>query len=150
MTAFVTGGAGFLLAVLWFDLMFDVQVARRRERELPEEALASISAYYGRVTIGASPMNRLVAAVMLATLAAIVVQIAESDSPAWVGWASLALAGPAVTVAAAHTVPAAVRLGRRRGPAELEGRLARSILRDHALCLAAIAAVLVIQLAFAI
>lgn len=149
MTAFVTGGAGFLLAVLWFDLMFDVQVARRRERELPAAALASISAYYGRVTIGASPMNRLVAAVMLATLAAIVVQIAEGDAPAWVGWASLALAGSAVSVAAGHTVPAAVRLGRRVGPVELESRLARSILRDHLLCIAAIAAVLVIQLAFA-
>jgi hypothetical protein len=24
MTPFVTAGAGFLLAVLWFDLMFDV------------------------------------------------------------------------------------------------------------------------------
>ena len=27
---FVTGGAGSLLAVLWFDLMFDVQALRRR------------------------------------------------------------------------------------------------------------------------
>ena len=28
VSAFVTAGAGFLLAVLWFDLMFDVQVLR--------------------------------------------------------------------------------------------------------------------------
>ena len=27
MEAFVTAGAGFLLAVLWFDLMFDVRFA---------------------------------------------------------------------------------------------------------------------------
>src|SRR6185437_10944927 len=51
MTAFVTAPAGFLLAVLWFDLMFDVQVLRHRGREsLPEEVLASIGGYYRRVT----------------------------------------------------------------------------------------------------
>jgi hypothetical protein len=45
VTALVTAGSGFLLAVLWFDLMFDVQVLRRRERggEVPEEVLASIA-----------------------------------------------------------------------------------------------------------
>ena len=36
MTPFVTAGAGFLLAVLWFDLMFDVQALPHRGRELPE------------------------------------------------------------------------------------------------------------------
>ena len=50
MTAFVTAGAGFLLAVLWFDLMFDVQTRRSAANVLPTEVLASISAYYRRVT----------------------------------------------------------------------------------------------------
>jgi hypothetical protein len=50
MSAFVTAGAGFLLAVLWFDLMFDVQVMGHREGDLPEEVLASIASYYRRVT----------------------------------------------------------------------------------------------------
>ncbi|MEX2195036.1 MAG: hypothetical protein WD844_07100 [Thermoleophilaceae bacterium] len=149
MTAFVTTGAGFLLAVLWFDLMFDVQTLRPRGRELPEEILASIAGYYGRVTTAARPMNRLIAAVMLATVAAIAVQIAEGDVRAWVGWASLGLAGAAVALAAAHTVPAAVRLGKRRDTAEVQSRLARSILRDHLLCLGAIAALLTLQLALA-
>ena len=66
VSAFVTAGAGFLLAVVWFDLMFDVQVIGTRERELPEPVLASIAGYYRRVTTAARPMNRLVAAVMLA------------------------------------------------------------------------------------
>lgn len=43
MTRFVTSGAGFLLAVLWFDLMFDVQALPHRGRELPEHTLASIA-----------------------------------------------------------------------------------------------------------
>jgi hypothetical protein len=148
VTQFVTGGVGFLLAVLWFDLMFDVQALRHRRGEVPEDALASIAAYYRRVTTAARPMNRLIAAVMVATLAAIVAQIAGGDAPDWVGWASLGLAGAAIALAGAHTVPAAVRLGARRDTPAMQGRLARSILRDHLLCLAAIASVLVVQLAF--
>ena len=142
MNAFVTAGAGFLLAVLWFDLMFDVQVLRGP----PEAGLASISGYYRRVTTDARPMNMLVGAAMVGTLAAIVVQIAEGDAPAWVGWASLALAGSAIGLAAVHTFPAAVRLGALRDPPKVQLRLARSILRDHLICFPAIATVLVIQL----
>ena len=94
MNAFVAAGAGFLLAVLWFDLMFDIQVVWRREAGegaraapaargglLPEAVLRSIAAYYARVTTAARPMNRLVAAVMLATLAAIVVEITGGEGP---------------------------------------------------------------------
>jgi hypothetical protein len=148
VTASISAGAGFLLAVLWFDLMFDVQVRRHPEGELPEEVLASIAGYYRRVTTAARPMNRLVAAAMLATVGAVVVQIGRADEPRWVGWASLGLVGFAVAIAAAHTVPAAVRLGARRDPPEAQSRLARSILRDHVLCFAAIASTLVVQLGF--
>jgi RsiW-degrading membrane proteinase PrsW (M82 family) len=151
VTPFVAAGAAFLLAVLWFDLMFDLQVLGRREHP-PEHraaALASISAYYRRVTTTARPMNRLVAAVMLGTIVAICLQIAGDDAPAWVGWASLALVGSAVTLAAAHTVPSAVRLGTRSDSLDAQMRLAKSILRDHLLCVAAIVSALTIQLAFA-
>jgi hypothetical protein len=146
MRPFVTAGAGFLLAVLWFDLMFDVQVLRRPVSR--EEALDSIAAYYRRVTSAARPMSRLVAAVMLGTIAAIVVQIARGDGPGWAPWASLVLAGSAIGTAAAHTFPSAVRLGARGDSIDRQERLARGILRDHLVCLPAIAAVLVIELAF--
>ena len=57
----VTAAAGFLVAVLWFDLMFDVQVLRHRHHGvLPEPVLVSIAGYYRRVTTTASPMGRLV------------------------------------------------------------------------------------------
>jgi peptidoglycan/LPS O-acetylase OafA/YrhL len=149
MNAFVTAGAGFLMAVLWFDLMFDVQALRSREGILPEGVLASIAGYYRRVTREARRMNKLVALVMAATLAAVVVQIAKGDDPAWVGWVSLVLVVSAVWLAAAHTFKAGARLGARRDPPEVQSAIARSILRDHLLCLPAIVAVLVIQLAFA-
>jgi len=149
VTAPISAGAGFLLAVLWFDLMFDVQVIGHRGRELPEEALASIGGYYRRVTTAARPMNRLIAVVMLATIAAIVVQLARRDAPLSVSIASLALAGSAILLAAAHTVPNAVRLGGREDRAEVQSRLARAIFRDHVLCAGAITALMVVQLAWA-
>jgi hypothetical protein len=145
VNAFVAAGAGFLLAVLWFDLMFDVQV---RGADPPAGAVDSIAAYYARVTTAARPMNRLVATAMVATLAAIVVQLATGDGPAWVGWTSLALTLAAVGLAGARTVPTAVRLGAGGGtPAERVG-MARAILRQHVACLAAIGALLALQLAF--
>jgi hypothetical protein len=149
VTTLVTAGAAFLVAVLWFDLMFDVQVLRHREGALPENVLASISGYYRRVTTAARPMNRLISAVMLGTITAIVVQIAKADSPRWAGWASLGLAGSAVLLAAGHTVPSAVRLGGRTDAVDVQSRLARSICRDHLLCLPAISALLTVQLVFA-
>jgi hypothetical protein len=149
-SAIVTAGAGFLLAVLWFDLMFDVQVLRHRGGELPEDVLASIAAYYRRVTTAAGPMSFLVAAVMLATLGAIVAEIAGADAPRGAAWASLLLAGGAIGTAMAHTFPAAVRLGARTGTAAAQSRLARSICRDHLLCLGAIISLLAVQLAFVV
>jgi hypothetical protein len=147
MTQFIAAGAGFLLAVLWFDLMFDVQIARYRTDGPPEGVLTSIAAYYRRVTTTARPMNRLVAAVMLGTLGAIIAQIARGDHPLWVGWVSLALGAAPIGLAAAHTVPSAVRLGSRRDPIERQTALARSILRDHVLCALTILALLAVQLA---
>jgi hypothetical protein len=132
--------------VLWFDLMFDVQARAHRGDELPAAVLDSIGAYYGRVTTAARPMNRLVAGAMLATLAAIVVQLAGGHAPAWVGSASLALTAAAVGVAAARTVPAAVRLGSGAGTPAERTRAARGVLREHVFCFAAISAVLVLQL----
>ncbi|MGH2924705.1 MAG: hypothetical protein ACRDK1_01900 [Solirubrobacterales bacterium] len=152
MTAAVTAGAGFLLAVLWFDLMFDVQARRSSgdDRALPEAALASIAGYYARVTTAARPMNRLIALVMAATLVAAGVQLVREDVPVWVSVASIALLAGAVTVAAVATVPKAVRLGTRADPIGVQSRLAGSILRDHLICFGAIAALIVIQLGFAI
>ena len=147
MSAFVTAGAGFLAAVLWFDLMFDVQVRGHDGPQLPEAALASIAAYYRRVTTTAVPMSRLIALVMLATLVAIVTEIATGEGPAWASWWSLALAGVAIALAGGRIVPNAVRLGEQRDPADVQSALARSIWRGHVLCLAAICGLLALQLA---
>jgi hypothetical protein len=148
MSAAVTAGAGFLLAVLWFDLMFDVQVRGHGGHELPEEVLASTAGYYRRVTTAARPMNRLVALAMLATLTGIAVEIAHGDGPTWAPWASLALAIPPIALAGARTVPSAVRLGTRAESLARQSARARSICREHVFCALAIAALLALQLAF--
>jgi hypothetical protein len=149
--ALAGAGAGFLLAVLWFDLMFDVQTIPHRGAVLPEEVLASISAYYRRVTTTARPMNRLIALVMLGTLAAIVIELLRRHTQLWVAWASLVAAAAPIALALAgiRTVPSAVRLGARHDPTERQSALARSICRQHIFCAIAIAALLVLQLAFA-
>jgi hypothetical protein len=146
VNAFVAAGAGFLLAVLWFDLMFDVQTISHPS--VPEEVLGSISGYYRRVTTEARPMNRLVAAVMLGTISAIGAEIVTSDAPAWVGWTSLVFVLGAVGLAGVRTVPAAVRLGSRADPVDRQRVLARAICRDHLACLLAILTVVVVQLGF--
>jgi hypothetical protein len=148
MQTYAGAGAGFLLAVLWFDLMFDVQLLGTGA-DVPESVLASISGYYKRVTTDARPMNRLVAAVMLGTIASVVTEIVRAHGPRWAPWASLVLVVSAVALAGARTVPNAVRLGARRQPLPDQSALARSILRHHLAGLIAIAALLVIQLGWA-
>jgi hypothetical protein len=147
--AFVTAGGGFLLSVLWFDLMFDVQVLGHQEGELSEDVLASTAGYYRRVTTAARPMNRLIAAVMLATLAATVGEVLDGDVSRWVAWISLALLAASILLAAVHTVPSAVRLGARSDTVDRQSALARSICREHLMCLAAIATLLALQLSSA-
>jgi hypothetical protein len=149
MVAFVTAGAGFLLAVLWFDLMFDVQVLAHRDGSVPEGVLASIAGYYRRVTTAARPMNRLIGTVMLATLAALVVEVARAEPMQWVAWVSLALAAAPFALAGARIVPMAVRLGARADAPERQSELARAIFRDHVICTASILVLLVLQLSFA-
>src|SRR6266542_6491108 len=94
--------------------MHDVQVVGHRgAAELPADVLASIARYYRRVTTDARPMNRLVALVMLATLAAVIAEIAADDVRSWVAWTSLVLAAAPISLGAVHTFKAAVRLGGR-------------------------------------
>lgn len=149
MTPFVTAGAGFLLAVLWFDLMHDVQVVGHADDDVPAEALDSIAGYYRRVTTDARPMNRLVSVSMVATIGALVAQLVAGDTETWVAAASLALVTAAVLLAVARTVRNAVRLGGRRDPVGLQSRLARAVFHDHLFCATAVTAVLVLELAFA-
>src|SRR5690349_12981546 len=113
MAPFAACGAAFLVCVLWFDLMFDVQVrGTKRGALVPAAALQSISAYYRRVTTEARPMNLLIGIVMLATLVLLVAEIATRAVPIWLSGVSLAAALSGIGLARARIVPNAMRLGR--------------------------------------
>ena len=143
MEAFVAVGAGFLLGVLWFDLMFDVQV---RHAPVEPAAVHSIATYYRRVTTDARPMNNVVALAMAATVAAIVAELVSSEIDAWVGWVSLVLAVAPMGLAATRTVPRAKRLGAASDPGDVQAAMARRILAEHVACLVAIVILITVQL----
>jgi len=126
--------------------MFDSQARRHPTGDLPEPVLASIGSYYRRVTTDARPMNRLVAAAMVVTIAGVVVELARSDIDAWAGWLSLVLVAIPVGLAGRRTVPRAVRLGSRADTITEQSTAARLILREHVFCFASISALLVVQL----
>ena len=146
MSRFVAAGMSFLLAVLWFDLMFDVQTRGHAGEILPPEVLASISTYYRRVTTEAHPMNRLVSAVMIFTILAICAQIYEGRSRWWVGWGTLAIVCIGVALTFTRTFPNAVRLGSATDTLAIQSQLARSIYSDHVFAFARMLVLLALQL----
>ena len=133
MTGVLAATGGFLLAVLWMDLMFDIE-ARGGKAVLEEPVLQSITGYYRRATTTSQPMGAVIAGVMLLLLAALTAEAVRGDSPGWLIGASALLAGGPIALALLRTVPNAVRLGRRTGSPAEQTRLARAVLRDHVIC----------------
>jgi hypothetical protein len=128
--------AGFLLAVLWMDLIFDSQVLRHRRADvLPEPVLDSISRYYHRATTTSHPMSWLIALVMVVLLGSLGFRAYRGADPGWVLAVSAVLAGVPILLAMTRTVPNAVALGNRAGTPDEQSRLARAICRDHIVCL---------------
>jgi hypothetical protein len=136
---------GFLLAVLWMDLMFDVQVLRHRAGEIPEPVLSSIAAYYRRTTTTAQPMGSLIAVVMLIAIVTLVLQVFDDGGRRWLAVASLLLSVGPIGLAAVRIIPNAVRLGSRSDDALRQSALARSICKDHVLCVVCIVAFVALQ-----
>jgi hypothetical protein len=140
--AFVAAGAGFLLAVLWFDLMFDIAAWRAPTTE----SIEMVSRYYRRVTTDARPMNRLVALAMIGTVAGVVYELVRSIGPSWARWLSLLLVAAPVAVAGSMTVRRAVRLGADVDEPREQLMMAQTIFREHVFCLVCISALLAVQL----
>jgi hypothetical protein len=145
----LTACSGFLLAVLWMDLIFDSQVVPHRNslEPLPEPVLESIAAYYHRATTTSRPMSRLIALVMLILLGALGFHAVRGHDPGWLLGTSAGLAGVPIVLALTRTVPNAVRLGNRVGDPAEQTRLARSILADHVICFGCMLAFLVLWVA---
>ncbi len=147
MGGLAAAGLGFLLAVLWFDLMFDVQAwaSRRSPADIPERVVDSVATYYRRVTTDARPMNRLVAVAMLATLGALVATVVRGGARGG-EIAALVLTALPIGYAAVRIVPAAVRLGAATDDLATRQTLVRRILVGHVACWLSIASALVVVL----
>ena len=151
MNALLAACGGFLLAILWMDLIFDTQVLEkpRENGALPEPVLASIAAYYRRATTDSYPMSRLIAAVMgIAVLGSAFALLAGRGALLLRLLALTLVAGPTV-LAATRVVPDAVRLGARSDDAVKQSSLARGICRDHLVCLAGVAGFLAVEFSLA-
>jgi hypothetical protein len=148
----LTACSGFLFAVLWMDLMFDIQVFGHRSagEELPEPVLASIAGYYHRATTTSRPMGRLIALVMLILLSALGFQATLGKDPGWLLVVSAGLAGIPTMLALTQTVPDAIRLGHRTDSVAEQSHLARSVCRDHLVCVGCMLAFLVLWVAHSV
>jgi hypothetical protein len=147
----MTACSGFLLAVLWMDLMFDVQVlAHRHAAELPESVVASVAGYYHRVTTASRPMSYLVAVVMAILLITLGLRLSGGRDPLWLVLLSIPLAAGPILFAVLRTVPSAVRLGLRTGSPAEQARRSRAICVDHLVCLGGLMLFLGLWLAYAL
>jgi hypothetical protein len=126
-------GIGFLLAVLWIDIIFDSMVLPHRDTKepLPQEVLETMTRFFHRLT----DKPRLIFVIMSTMLAIIILQIVQSSVPAWAGWSSLILFLTPTGFAAIRVIPTAQRLGSRKDTIEKQSELARSLIGMHTFCL---------------
>ncbi len=137
--------AGCLLAVLWMDLMFDVQYFSRE----PVDAVTSIATYYRRVTLDAGWMSGLIATVMLVTIVGVVIQVRISRTPRWRRAVTAVLAFAPITLALVLVVPAARELGASNASVVDRLELVRFIAWSHLGCFASMACFLATQIRLA-
>jgi uncharacterized membrane protein YfcA len=147
VSSLLTACGGFLLAVLWMDLIFDTQVLGRslENGALPESVLASIAAYYRRATTDSRPMSRLIAFVMAIAVLGSTFALFAGRGAFKLRLLAVSLVAAPTALAAVRVVPNAVRLGARKDDLVTQTWLARAICRDHFVCFAAIAAFIAVE-----
>jgi hypothetical protein len=120
---------GFMMAVLYIDLMFDVSAApyRRTRTALPKHVLDSITHYYGRIT--QNPYVLMF--VILTATACIGAEIAYHLAPPWAGYSSLFLIGLSMVLSALKVIPTAQRLGAATDSEEARTRMIHGMLPFH-------------------
>ncbi len=139
---------GFMLAILYMDLMFDVMSVpyRRSGAALPRDVLEPITHYYRRVT--QNPYVLMF--VMLTTTTFLVLQVVYGLTPRWAAYTSLVAMGLAMATGILKVIPAARRIASGKDPAEVQARLIHGVFTAHVLLLACIVVLAAIQLAAAV
>lgn len=131
MRALLAACGGFLLAIIWVDMMFDIQAYRAKTKTLPEKILSATASYYRQITKGADPMRQLVTFVMAVLGLALIYDLALGTTPLWYRGVSFALAIPGPVLALVRTLKNAMRLSERGDSVETQSALAHSLFSDH-------------------
>jgi hypothetical protein len=134
---------GFMIAVLYIDLVFDMSALphRRTGAPLPADVLDPIATYYRYIT--RNPY--LLTFVMLTTTVCIVVEIVYGLVPRWAGYLSLFLMGLSMSAAVLKVIPAAQRLAAGKDTVEQQTHLVHGILPYHLVLLASILSLATVQ-----
>ncbi len=127
---------GFMIAVLYMDLVFDMSALPYRSSgaPLPADVLESIASYYRLIT--KNPY--LLTFVMLTATGCVVAQIAYALVARWVAWTSLGLMALAMSTAVFKVIPTAQRLATSKDAVEQRTRMVHSILPYHLVLLTCI------------
>jgi len=138
---------GFMIAVLYLDLVFDVSAVPYRQAKgpLPDHILEPIATYYRYVT--RNPY--LLMFVMAIATISIIAELIYGLAPAWKGYASLVLMGLAMIVGVVRVIPTAERLGTGKGEAEQRTRMVHSMFPAHVFLLITILLLAAVQLTWA-
>ncbi len=134
---------GFMIAVLYIDLMFDVSAVpyRRTGEPLPAPVAESIASYYRRIT--QNPYVLMF--VMFTAMVCIIAEIWYELVPRWVGYSSLVFMGIGMGAGAGKVIPAAQRLAAGKDPEDKRTRLVHSMFPSHILLLVSILLLALVQ-----
>ena len=134
---------GFMLAVLYIDIAFDLSALpyRKDKASLPEEVLYSITNYYRRIT--SNPW--LLVFVMTTTATCIIWEIVYILVPPRIGYCSLTLFVAVMLISMFKVIPAAQRLGSGKESHEEQVRLVHSLFPYHVMILIGIISLTLLQ-----
>jgi hypothetical protein len=134
---------GFMIAVLYIDLSFDLLSLPHRKSgaEIPVGSLGPVVGYYGRIT--QNPY--LLMFVMMTNTICIIWEIVYDLVPRAISYPSLLLMGAAMILGSARVIPAATKLSKAGLTAEEKTRLAHSLFPAHIILLILVLSLTVLQ-----
>jgi hypothetical protein len=120
---------GFMLAVLYIDLAFDISALPygKNKAAIPREVLESITSYYRRVT--SNPW--LLMFVMTTSATCIIWEIVYRLVPPRIGYGSIVLFGVLMLISMFKVIPAAHRLASGKESEEKKIQLTYSLFPYH-------------------
>lgn len=121
---------GFMFAVLYMDMVFDVSALGHRTsgKRLPPEVLEPIAMYYRYIT--RNPY--LLIAILFTALGSIIMEITYALVPPWAGYASLVLILLTMVTGVLRIIPQAQRLAAGGDTLDEQTRLVHGLLPFHA------------------